>query len=131
MSSSDWLVVLIARRLVWASTEDEFPQQIEAALIYWNVEDLLAERGLDLSYETVRRCVKKFDVLFAREFRRCRSRSSGRRHLDEVFVSIGGKRIWTFSANLRESSLGQRTNPLAREGANFEFCALLATLVIV
>ena len=33
------------------------------------VEDLLAERGLDVSYETVRRWVLKFGVLFARELR--------------------------------------------------------------
>jgi transposase-like protein len=34
------------------------------------VEDLLAERGLDVSYESVRRWVLKFGPLFARELRR-------------------------------------------------------------
>ena len=33
-----------------------------------DVEDLLAERGLDISYETVRRWVLKFGPLFARNF---------------------------------------------------------------
>ena len=39
-------------------------------LSYRDVEDLLAERGLDVSYETVRRWVLKFGPLFARELRR-------------------------------------------------------------
>jgi putative transposase len=39
-------------------------------LSYRDVEDLLAERGLDISYETVRRWVLKFGPLFARELRR-------------------------------------------------------------
>jgi putative transposase len=38
-------------------------------LSYRDVEDLLAERGLDVSYETVRRWVLKFGPLFARELR--------------------------------------------------------------
>ena len=37
------------------------------SLSYRDVEDLLAERGLDVSYETDRRWVPKFGVLFARE----------------------------------------------------------------
>ncbi len=68
------------------------------ALSYRDVEDLLAERGLDLSYETVRRWVIKFGVLYARELRRRRPRPSGRWHLDEVFVSIGGKQTRTADA---------------------------------
>jgi hypothetical protein len=39
-----------------------------------DVEDLLAERGLDVSYESVRRWVLKFGPLFARELRRSRHR---------------------------------------------------------
>jgi putative transposase len=39
-------------------------------LSYRDVEDLLAERGLDVSYETVRRWVLKFGPMFARELRR-------------------------------------------------------------
>jgi putative transposase len=38
-------------------------------LSYRDVEDLLAERGLDISYETVRRWALKFGPLFARELR--------------------------------------------------------------
>jgi len=43
-------------------------------LSFRDVEDLLAERGLDVSYETIRRWVLKFGPLFARELRRRRHR---------------------------------------------------------
>jgi putative transposase len=44
-------------------------------LSYRDVEELLAERGLDLSYETVRRWVLKFGPLIARELRLRRARA--------------------------------------------------------
>src|SRR5207302_777617 len=43
-------------------------------LSYRDVEELLAERGLDVSYETVRRWVLKFGPGIARKLRRCRPR---------------------------------------------------------
>ena len=49
-----------------------------------DVEDLLAERGLDVSYETVRRWVLKFGPLFAKELRRRRHRPTPQWHLDEM-----------------------------------------------
>ena len=67
-------------------------------LSYRDVEDLLAERGLDISYETVRRWVAKFGPLFARELRHRRSRPTGCWHLDEMVVMIGGKRFWLWRA---------------------------------
>jgi len=45
-------------------------------LSYRDVEDLLAERGLDVSYETVRRWVLKFGPMIARNLRRGRPRPS-------------------------------------------------------
>src|SRR4051812_21239226 len=45
-------------------------------LSYRDVEDLLAERGLDVSYETIRRWVLKFGPLYARNLRRRRARPS-------------------------------------------------------
>jgi transposase-like protein len=47
-------------------------------LSYRDVEELLAERGLDISYETVRRWVLKFGPVIARQLRRHRSRPSDR-----------------------------------------------------
>ena len=55
-------------------------------------EDLLAERGLDISYETVRRWVLKFGPAIARRLRQRRPRPSDRWHLDEMVVRIAGKR---------------------------------------
>src|SRR3981081_4616231 len=49
-------------------------------LSYRDVEDLLAERGLAVSYETVRRWVLKFGPAFSRRLRRSRPRPSDRWH---------------------------------------------------
>jgi putative transposase len=67
-------------------------------LSYRDVEDLLAERGLVVSYESVRRWVLKFGPLFAREFRRRRHRPTSQWHLDEMAVLIGGEQFWLWRA---------------------------------
>ena len=59
-------------------------------LSYRDVEELLAERGLDLFYETVRRWVLKFGPSIARQLRQRRPRPSDRWHLDEMVVRIAG-----------------------------------------
>jgi putative transposase len=63
-------------------------------LSYRDVEELLAECGVDVSYETVRRWVLKFGPLIARKLRRGRPRASARWHLDEMVVRIAGKRMY-------------------------------------
>ncbi len=68
------------------------------ALSYRDVEELLAERGLDLSYETIRRWVLKFGPQFARRLRARRPRPSSQWHLDEIVVAIGGRRLWLWRA---------------------------------
>jgi putative transposase len=67
-------------------------------LSYRDVEDLLAERGLDISYETVRSWVLKFGPVIARRLRRGRPRPSDRWHLDEMVVRIAGKRMYLWRA---------------------------------
>ena len=67
-------------------------------LSFRDVEDLLAERGVDVSYETVRRWALKFGQAYARYLRQARPRPTGRWHLDEVFVSINGKRMYLWRA---------------------------------
>src|SRR5438445_6219649 len=67
-------------------------------LSYRDVEDLLAERGLEISYETVRSWVLKFGPVIARRLRRRRPRPSDRWHLDEVVVRIAGKRMYLWRA---------------------------------
>ncbi|MBB4245532.1 MULTISPECIES: IS6 family transposase [Rhizobium] len=63
------------------------------------VEDLLAARGINVSHQTVRLWVEKFGRHFANEIRR---RSAGRLgdkwYLDEVVISIGGKKHWLWRA---------------------------------
>jgi putative transposase len=58
------------------------------------VEELLAERGLDISYETVRCWVLKFGPLIARRLRQRRPRPSKRWHLDEIAVRIASRRMY-------------------------------------
>jgi len=67
-------------------------------LSYRDVEELLAQRGLDVSYETIRRWVLKFGLAFARQLRRRRPRPSSRWHLDEMVVRISGKRMYLWRA---------------------------------
>ena len=68
------------------------------ALSYRDVEDMLAERGIDVSYETVRRWALKFGTIIARKLRRGRPLPDGRWHLDEVFVSINGRQVYIWRA---------------------------------
>src|SRR6185503_4992280 len=67
-------------------------------LSYRDVEELLAARGLDISYETVRRWVLKFGPAIARRLRERRPRPSNRWHLDEMVVRIAGKRMYLWRA---------------------------------
>src|SRR5215470_2035832 len=67
-------------------------------LSYRDVEELLAERGLDISYETVRRWVLKFGPAIARRLRQRRPRPSNSWHLDEMVVHIAGKRMYLWRA---------------------------------
>src|SRR2546421_2001430 len=67
-------------------------------LSYRDVEDLLAERGLDVSYETVRRWVLKFGATVAQRLRSRRLRPSDRWHLDEMVVRIADRRMYLWRA---------------------------------
>jgi hypothetical protein len=80
----------IIRHVVWL--------YLRFTLSFRDGEDLLAERGLDVSYETVRRWVLKFGPLFAKELRRRRDRPTSRWHLDEMAVLIAGRRFWLWRA---------------------------------
>jgi transposase-like protein len=62
-------------------------------LSYRDVEELMAEHGLDISYETARRWVLKFGPAIARRLRQRRPWPSDRWHLDEMVVRIAGERM--------------------------------------
>jgi len=68
-----------------------------------NVEDLLHERGVDISHETVRFWWQRFGPMFAAQIRskraeRMRARHCWRWHLDEVFVKINGETHYLWRA---------------------------------
>jgi putative transposase len=80
----------IIRHAVWL--------YLRFTLSYRDVEELLAERGIETSYETIRRWVLKFGPKFARNLRRLRPRPTSTWHLDEVVVSIQGQRMYLWRA---------------------------------
>ncbi len=68
------------------------------ALSYRDVEELLAERGVIVTYETVRQWCRKFGQGYANALRRRRPRPGDKWHLDEVFISINGVQHYLWRA---------------------------------
>ena len=62
------------------------------------VEELLFERGVKLSYETIRRWYFKFGNEYARRLKRRLAKPRERWHLDEVFLNICGERCYLWRA---------------------------------
>ena len=80
----------IIRRAVW--------MYFRFNLSFRDVEELMIERGADVSYETIRRWVDKFGTTYAK---RIKYRSEGPStvwHLDEVYTKIGGKMVYLWRA---------------------------------
>ena len=63
-----------------------------------DVEDLLAERGVAVSYETVRRWVNHFGPMIAADLRKRRPRLHTTWHLDEVYLKIDGRMVYLWRA---------------------------------
>jgi hypothetical protein len=63
-----------------------------------DVEDLLAERGISVSYETVRRWVNHFGPMIAADLRKRRAKPHTTWHLDEVYLKINGRMIYLWRA---------------------------------
>ncbi len=63
-----------------------------------DVEEMLAERGIDTTYETVRCWANKFGTTIAATIRTRRSRPDSVWHLDEMIVRINGKRMFMWRA---------------------------------
>jgi putative transposase len=68
------------------------------ALSHRDVEELLAERGVQVSDEAIRLWCRRFGPTFAAELRRRRARPRDRWHLDEVQLTIKGKKHWLWRA---------------------------------
>ncbi len=84
-----------------------FPQEIIShavwlyyrfSLSYRDVEELLAERGIIVSYETIRQWSRKFGQTYANQLRRRRARPGDKWFLDEVFLKINGKQHYLWRA---------------------------------
>ena len=67
-------------------------------LSFRDAEDLLAERGIIVSYETVRQWCGKFGLDYARRLKRRQGRLGDTWFLDEVFVTINGQRQYLWRA---------------------------------
>jgi putative transposase len=80
----------IIRRGVWL--------YLRFTLSYRDVEDLLAERGLTVSNESIRRWVLKFGPVIAKTLRGTRPKPHSRWHLDEMVVSIAGRQMYMWRA---------------------------------
>ncbi|XKM38367.1 IS6 family transposase (plasmid) [Rhizobium ruizarguesonis] len=92
----------------YRSKRHRFPVEIiaHAVWLYYrfplslrDVEDLLAERGIDVSFQTVSEWAVKFGRKFADHLRRrSRGKFADKWHLDEMVVSIKGKKYWLWRA---------------------------------
>ena len=81
----------IIRHAVWL--------YLRFTLSYRDVEELLAERGLDTSYETIRRWVLKFGCSYARNLRRLRPQPVDIWHLDEMVIRVQGRHLYLWRAS--------------------------------
>ena len=70
-----------------------------------DVEDLLAERGIDESYETVRCWANKFGPAIASNIRKVRGRGDSVWHLDEMVLRINGERLYLWRAVDKEGEV--------------------------
>ena len=67
-------------------------------LSFRDTEDLLAQRGITVSYETIRKWCWTFGPEYARTLRRRRSRMGDTWYLDELFVNIQGRQQYLWRA---------------------------------
>lgn len=90
---------------------------LPVSLSFRDVEDLLAERGIEVSFQTVSEWAGKFSIKFAYQLRRrSRGHFADKWQLDEMVVTIKGKKYWLWRAVdavrlMRKLLKGQGTTP--------------------
>ncbi len=67
-------------------------------LSFREVEELLAERGITVTYETVRQWCRKFGSAYARKLKKRQGRLGDTWYLDEVFITIQGEQQYLWRA---------------------------------
>lgn len=80
----------IIRRAIW--------MYFRFNLSFRDVEELMIERGVDVSYETIRRWVDKFGTTYAKRIKSRAESPSPIWHLDEVYTKINGKMVYLWRA---------------------------------
>jgi putative transposase len=68
------------------------------SLSYRDVEELLAERGIVVTYETIRQWSRKFGQTYANQLRRRRAQPGATWHVDEGFLHINGTTAYLWRA---------------------------------
>ncbi len=68
------------------------------SLSYRNIEEMMAVRGVRVTYETVREWCRKFGALYAAQLRKGRPRIGSKWHLDEVFLKMNGVQHYLWRA---------------------------------
>jgi hypothetical protein len=68
------------------------------SLSFRDIEEIMAERGVVLTYETVRQWCLKFGQTYATELKHRRGKAGDKWHLDEVFLKINGKTHYLWRA---------------------------------
>ena len=77
----------------------QFPRPTHRfALSFRDAEDLLAQRGITVSYEAIRQWCQTFGLDYARRLRRRRGRMGDTWYLDELFVTIQGRQQYLWRA---------------------------------
>src|SRR5262245_50395794 len=68
------------------------------SLSFRDVQELLAARGIVLTYETIRQWCRRFGQHYANQLRRRRAQTTHKWHLDEVFLTINRKQQYLWRA---------------------------------
>ncbi len=101
-------------------------------LSYRDVEELLAERGIEVDHVTVYRWVQRFTPLFVDAARPCRHTVGDRWFVDETYVKVAGRWRYVYRAidqhgQIIDVYVSARRDPGPRDGSSRRRCALTAS----
>ena len=85
-------------------------------LSFRDIEDLLAERGISVSYETIRRWANHFGPRVAADLRKRRPKPHATWHLDEVYLKINGRMVYLWSPSTPRAARGADPEPAEQAG---------------